>query len=131
MRECFIRGNTIKYLRIPDEVLEKVKEDVSSLSMQFHAEIEYHIISSITEFIMLLSLLSVSHNIFLMYSAEGQEHWFRWSRWSRWSRRSWWRYHLYLFFFYCKFPLSYPLPCVHTAPIISNIECIHGALRLL
>ena len=27
MPECFIRGNNIKYLRIPEEVIEKVKED--------------------------------------------------------------------------------------------------------
>lgn len=27
LRECYVRGNTIKYLRIPDEVLEKVKDD--------------------------------------------------------------------------------------------------------
>lgn len=30
LRECYIRGNTIKYLRIPDEVLDKVKEDVGA-----------------------------------------------------------------------------------------------------
>ena len=30
MNECYIRGSTIKYLRIPDEVIEKVKEDVIS-----------------------------------------------------------------------------------------------------
>eukprot|EP00457_Paulinella_chromatophora_P018601 gb/GEZN01019965.1/.p1 GENE.gb/GEZN01019965.1/~~gb/GEZN01019965.1/.p1 ORF type:complete len:150 (-),score=14.63 gb/GEZN01019965.1/:180-629(-) len=30
IRECFVRGNTIKYLRVPDEVLEKVKEDESA-----------------------------------------------------------------------------------------------------
>ena len=29
MPECYIRGSTIKYLRIPDEVIEMVKEDVS------------------------------------------------------------------------------------------------------
>ncbi|KAL5282014.1 LSM4 family protein [Megaselia abdita] len=28
MPECYIRGNTIKYLRIPDEVIDMVKEDV-------------------------------------------------------------------------------------------------------
>ena len=27
MRECYVRGNCIKYLRIPDEVIEKVKEE--------------------------------------------------------------------------------------------------------
>ncbi|KNC87877.1 hypothetical protein SARC_00011 [Sphaeroforma arctica JP610] len=31
--ECYIRGNTVKYLSIPDEVLDKVKEDqVTSMS---------------------------------------------------------------------------------------------------
>lgn len=30
MNECYIRGSTIKYLRIPDEVIEMVKDDVSS-----------------------------------------------------------------------------------------------------
>ena len=30
MNECYIRGSTIKYLRIPDEVIEMVKEDVIS-----------------------------------------------------------------------------------------------------
>ena len=28
MPECYIRGSTIKYLRIPDEVIDKVKEEV-------------------------------------------------------------------------------------------------------
>lgn len=27
MAECYIRGSTIKYLRIPDEVIDMVKED--------------------------------------------------------------------------------------------------------
>jgi U6 snRNA-associated Sm-like protein LSm4 len=27
--ECYIRGNTIKYLRVPDEIMEMVKEDVN------------------------------------------------------------------------------------------------------
>lgn len=27
IRECYVRGNTIKYLRIPDEVMEKVKDE--------------------------------------------------------------------------------------------------------
>jgi small nuclear ribonucleoprotein (snRNP)-like protein len=27
MPECYIRGNTIKYLRVPDEVIDKVKEE--------------------------------------------------------------------------------------------------------
>lgn len=26
INECFIRGNTIKYLRVPEEIAEKVKE---------------------------------------------------------------------------------------------------------
>ncbi|CAG0881155.1 unnamed protein product [Darwinula stevensoni] len=30
MPECYIRGSTIKYLRIPDEVIDMVKEEVSS-----------------------------------------------------------------------------------------------------
>ena len=30
MPECYIRGSTIKYLRIPDEVIDMVKEDVVS-----------------------------------------------------------------------------------------------------
>ena len=30
MNECYIRGSTIKYLRIPDEVIEMVKEEVVS-----------------------------------------------------------------------------------------------------
>ena len=30
MPECYIRGSTIKYLRIPDEVIDMVKEDVIS-----------------------------------------------------------------------------------------------------
>ncbi|CAG8691014.1 16281_t:CDS:2 [Dentiscutata erythropus] len=25
--ECYIRGNTIKYLRVPDEIIEMVKDD--------------------------------------------------------------------------------------------------------
>ncbi|XP_046686839.1 U6 snRNA-associated Sm-like protein LSm4 isoform X2 [Homalodisca vitripennis] len=28
MPECYIRGSTIKYLRIPDEVIDMVKEDI-------------------------------------------------------------------------------------------------------
>ena len=28
MPECYIRGSTIKYLRIPDEVIDMVKEEV-------------------------------------------------------------------------------------------------------
>ncbi|XP_075166869.1 uncharacterized protein LOC142238992 [Haematobia irritans] len=30
MPECYIRGSTIKYLRIPDEVIDMVKEDANS-----------------------------------------------------------------------------------------------------
>lgn len=29
MPECYIRGNTIKYLRVPDEVIDKVQEDTN------------------------------------------------------------------------------------------------------
>ncbi|XP_040170340.1 U6 snRNA-associated Sm-like protein LSm4 [Anopheles arabiensis] len=32
MPECYIRGSTIKYLRIPDEVIDMVKEDMQSKS---------------------------------------------------------------------------------------------------
>lgn len=32
MPECYIRGSTIKYLRIPDEVIDMVKEDVMAKS---------------------------------------------------------------------------------------------------
>lgn len=28
MQECYVRGSTIKYLRIPDEVIDMVKEEV-------------------------------------------------------------------------------------------------------
>lgn len=30
MNECYIRGSTIKYLRIPDEVIDLVKEEVQN-----------------------------------------------------------------------------------------------------
>ncbi|VDM21558.1 unnamed protein product [Hydatigera taeniaeformis] len=30
MSECFIRGSIIKYLRIPEDVIDKVKEDMQS-----------------------------------------------------------------------------------------------------
>ncbi|CAJ2632029.1 unnamed protein product [Trifolium pratense] len=30
MPECYIRGNTIKYLRVPDEVIDKVQEETKS-----------------------------------------------------------------------------------------------------
>ncbi|KAE8686113.1 putative U6 snRNA-associated Sm-like protein LSm4 [Hibiscus syriacus] len=30
MPECNIRGNTIKYLRVPDEVIDKVQEEMKS-----------------------------------------------------------------------------------------------------
>ncbi|KAF9935382.1 hypothetical protein FBU30_003172, partial [Linnemannia zychae] len=29
LSECYIRGNTIKYLRVPDEIIDKVKEDAA------------------------------------------------------------------------------------------------------
>ncbi|GAB2279246.1 hypothetical protein Dimus_013894 [Dionaea muscipula] len=32
MPECYIRGNTIKYLRVPDEVIDKVQEEAKSRS---------------------------------------------------------------------------------------------------
>lgn len=32
IKECYIRGSTIKYLRIPDEVIDQVKEDAHSRS---------------------------------------------------------------------------------------------------
>ncbi|KNC27481.1 hypothetical protein FF38_13637 [Lucilia cuprina] len=32
MPECYIRGSTIKYLRIPDEVIDMVKEDAQTKS---------------------------------------------------------------------------------------------------
>ncbi|CAG9797019.1 unnamed protein product [Chironomus riparius] len=32
MNECYIRGSTIKYLRIPDEVIDLVKEDIQAKS---------------------------------------------------------------------------------------------------
>lgn len=34
MPECYIRGSTIKYLRIPDEVIDMVKEDAQMKSRQ-------------------------------------------------------------------------------------------------
>ncbi|GJT95214.1 probable U6 snRNA-associated Sm-like protein LSm4 [Tanacetum coccineum] len=30
MPECYIRGNTIKYLRVPDEVIDKVQEETKN-----------------------------------------------------------------------------------------------------
>merc|ERR1719270_144268 len=30
MSECYVRGSTIKYLRIPDEVIDMVKDDVTA-----------------------------------------------------------------------------------------------------
>nr|KYP51018.1 putative U6 snRNA-associated Sm-like protein LSm4 [Cajanus cajan] len=30
MPECYIRGNTIKYLRVPDEVIDKVQEETKT-----------------------------------------------------------------------------------------------------
>jgi len=32
MPECYVRGSTIKYLRIPDEVIDMVKEDIQMKS---------------------------------------------------------------------------------------------------
>eukprot|EP01018_Ginkgo_biloba_P023771 Gb_34302 [translate_table: standard] len=32
MPECYIRGNTIKYLRVPDEVIDKVQEGAAKTS---------------------------------------------------------------------------------------------------
>ncbi|CAL1357302.1 unnamed protein product [Linum trigynum] len=32
MPECYIRGNTIKYLRVPDEVIDKVQEETKTRS---------------------------------------------------------------------------------------------------
>ncbi|KAJ7518472.1 hypothetical protein O6H91_21G070700 [Diphasiastrum complanatum] len=32
MPECYIRGNTIKYLRVPDEVIDKVQEETAKRS---------------------------------------------------------------------------------------------------
>ncbi|CAM6104136.1 unnamed protein product [Calypogeia fissa] len=32
MPECYIRGNTIKYLRVPDEVIDKVQEETHKRS---------------------------------------------------------------------------------------------------
>ncbi|KAK3847578.1 MAG: hypothetical protein J3R72DRAFT_362102, partial [Linnemannia gamsii] len=29
LTECYIRGNTIKYLRVPDEIIDMVKEDAA------------------------------------------------------------------------------------------------------
>ncbi|VDD81408.1 unnamed protein product [Mesocestoides corti] len=34
MSECFIRGSIIKYLRIPDDVIDKVKEDIQASRMR-------------------------------------------------------------------------------------------------
>lgn len=31
INECYIRGSTIKYLRIPDEVIDQVKEEASKM----------------------------------------------------------------------------------------------------
>ncbi|MQL78476.1 hypothetical protein Taro_010917, partial [Colocasia esculenta] len=31
MPECYIRGNTIKYLRVPDEVIDKVQEETNKM----------------------------------------------------------------------------------------------------
>ncbi len=37
MPETYIRGNTIKYLRVPDEVIDKVKEDAFRRDGEAHA----------------------------------------------------------------------------------------------
>ena len=37
MQEVYIRGTTIKYIRIPDEVLEMVKEDSQIVSVPKNA----------------------------------------------------------------------------------------------
>ena len=34
MPECYVRGSTVKYLRIPDEVIDMVKEDAMQKSRQ-------------------------------------------------------------------------------------------------
>jgi len=34
MPECYVRGSTVKYLRIPDEVIELVKEDALQKNRQ-------------------------------------------------------------------------------------------------
>ena len=34
MSECFIRGSIIKYLRIPEDVIDKVKEDMQVSRMR-------------------------------------------------------------------------------------------------
>ncbi|VDO83561.1 unnamed protein product [Schistosoma margrebowiei] len=34
MPECYIRGSIIKYLRIPDDVIDKVKEDLQLAKMR-------------------------------------------------------------------------------------------------
>lgn len=39
MPECYIRGSTIKYLRIPDEVIDMVKEE-SALKSRGRGEIK-------------------------------------------------------------------------------------------
>ncbi|KAJ4877670.1 Sm-like protein LSM4 [Raphanus sativus] len=35
MPECYIRGNTIKYLRVPDEVIDKVQEEKTRTGLVF------------------------------------------------------------------------------------------------
>ncbi|GJJ77096.1 U6 snRNA-associated Sm-like protein LSm4 [Entomortierella parvispora] len=34
LTECYIRGNTIKYLRVPDEIIDMVKEDAAKQRVQ-------------------------------------------------------------------------------------------------
>merc|ERR1712113_500485 len=36
MPECYVRGSTVKYLRIPDEVIDMVKEDALQKNRQRH-----------------------------------------------------------------------------------------------
>ena len=42
MPECYIRGSTIKYLRIPDEVVDMVKEEVGLQRKSFSDSSETH-----------------------------------------------------------------------------------------
>ena len=34
LKECFIRGNNVKYFQVPDEVLEQVKVDMAKSAME-------------------------------------------------------------------------------------------------
>ncbi|XP_009607253.1 putative U6 snRNA-associated Sm-like protein LSm4 isoform X1 [Nicotiana tabacum] len=44
MPECYIRGNTIKYLRVPDEVIDKVQEETKSRAVHMLLQIENHLV---------------------------------------------------------------------------------------